>query len=72
MNRSRAPYEQHLLTVRVWREWLDAEHSEWRGELKHTGTGEVRYFRTTQGLPDALQTMLDDASAELHGGHAPE
>lgn len=35
----------HLFTVRVWLEELGEGKTEWRGEVKHVLSGEVRYFR---------------------------
>jgi len=51
------------LTLRLWREPLGNDRSEWRGEIKHLATKEVRYFRTWDELPQLVATMLDDASS---------
>lgn len=52
-----------ILTLRLWREPLGNDHSEWRGEIKHLATKEVRYFRTWEELSQLVAAMLDDASS---------
>ncbi|MCB0136000.1 MAG: hypothetical protein KDD75_12905 [Caldilineaceae bacterium] len=52
-----------ILTLRLWREPLGNDRSEWRGEIKHLATKEVRYFRTWDELPQLVAAMLDDASS---------
>lgn len=47
--------------LRLWREELDADLGEWRGQLCDVTTGEVRYFRDWPGLISSLEKMLDDA-----------
>ncbi len=47
-----------LYTLRLWPEVLDAEHWEWRGELKDLNTGEVRYFRRWSEVVELLAEML--------------
>jgi hypothetical protein len=59
MEINRLPYELHLLTLRLWREWLDNEQFEWRGELKNTSTGEIRYFRDSASLYRAMLALLE-------------
>ncbi len=55
---SRAP-PSALFTLRLWREELDSQRSEWRGEVKNLATGEVRYFRRWEEIADLVQRMLD-------------
>ena len=59
-------YRLHLFTLRVWLEPLDQAASEWRGEVKNTSTGEVRYFRNTRTLYDSLLVLLDTSPDERH------
>lgn len=61
------PYRLELFTLRMWQEQLDAEQSEWRGEIKNTRTGEVRYFRSAASLYDALQHLLSADSETITG-----
>ena len=53
-------YCLHLFLVRLWRERLDQERFEWRGQVKNTSTGEVRYFRNAASLYDALLVLLNN------------
>jgi hypothetical protein len=55
----RRPYQLHFFTLRLWQEALDAEQYEWRGEVKNTTTGELRYFRDALSLYSTLLVMLD-------------
>ncbi|MFZ1752438.1 MAG: hypothetical protein WAU10_01795 [Caldilineaceae bacterium] len=51
-----------LYTLRLWPEVLDAEHWEWRGELKDLNTGEVRYFRRWSEVVELLVEMLGETT----------
>ena len=53
------PYQLHLFTLRVWREQIDQNAYEWRGEVKNTLTGEIRYFRNAASLYDSLLALLE-------------
>ena len=44
--------------VRVWLEDLGEGKTEWRGQVKHVVSGEVRYFRNWSGMTTILQNML--------------
>jgi hypothetical protein len=48
----------HLFTLRLWCEELGQGQIEWRGRIKHLGSGEVRYFRDPRTLYAALLRML--------------
>jgi hypothetical protein len=61
MTRERSTYQLHLFLLRLWRERLGQDRFEWRGAVKNTSTGEVRYFRNGITLFDALCVMVDDA-----------
>jgi hypothetical protein len=50
--------ESHLFTVRVWSEKVDADRTEWRGQICNVGTGETRYFREWAALVTALRELL--------------
>jgi len=60
MAHERAPGETHLFTLRLWREDLGAEQSEWRGKVVHTRSGEARYFRDCATLLAFVQACLGD------------
>ena len=62
MTTNRPPYQLHLLTLRLWQEVLDEEKWEWRGEVKNTNTGELRYFRDWQVLVDLLPYIVRQPS----------
>lgn len=44
--------------VRVWMEDLGDGKAEWRGQVKHVTSGEVRYFRDWTTLISHLRAML--------------
>lgn len=46
------------MTLRLWQEVIDAQHSEWRGEIKNLMTGETRYFRRWEELAEIVLSML--------------
>ena len=48
----------YLFMVRVWLEDLGDGKTEWRGQVKHVMSGEVRYFRDWTTLVKQLKTML--------------
>jgi hypothetical protein len=48
----------HAFTLTVWREKVDVDQTEWRGQLKHILTGDTRYFRNWSKLISQLQLML--------------
>jgi hypothetical protein len=54
-----------IFTIRLWQETLDADHIEWRGEVKNILSGEVRYFRDWTTLAILLPRMLDEGD-EYH------
>ena len=48
-----------LFTLRVWREAIGPDQTEWRGKLQHVLTGEARYFRGWDMLTRQLTIMLE-------------
>lgn len=50
----------HLFMVRLWLEDLGEGKTEWRGQVKHVTSGEVRYFRDWPILTTILQEMLGE------------
>jgi hypothetical protein len=54
-----------IFTIRLWQETLDADHIEWRGEVKNISSGEVRYFRDWKTLAILLPRMLSEGD-EYH------
>jgi len=68
MDNARPPARTQLFAVRVWRDELGAGQAEWRGEVRHVVSGEVRYFRDWPALVALLQAMLP----EQGGGDGPE
>lgn len=59
-------YLTHLFTIRLWPEFLGGGQGEWRGQVRHMTSGEVRYFREWSKLVAFLSEMLP----ELDGGGA--
>lgn len=62
----------HLFTIRVWKEDLGAEQSEWRGKVQRVIGGDVRYFRDWASLAPLLLAMLAEAEAECETETEPE
>lgn len=58
------PRSPPVFTIRLWQEKLDANHVEWRGEVKNIVSGEVRYFRDWNTLARLLPHMLNDEEGE--------
>lgn len=55
----------YLFMVRLWLEDLGEGKTEWRGQVKHVLSGEVRYFRDWATLVEHMKTML--SSVENNG-----
>jgi hypothetical protein len=64
MVEAQQPGRSHLFTVRLWREVLGEGQAEWRGQVRHVGSGETLYFRDWPGLQAFLQTTLLSAEVE--------
>ncbi len=61
----------HLFMVRIWLEDLGGGKAEWRGQVKHVLSGEVRYFREWPMLVKILQeALLNDAGDEQNSESA--
>lgn len=52
----------NLFTIRLWRESINKDQEEWRGEIKHLYTQEVRYFRRWDELAELVPEMLSEES----------
>lgn len=48
----------HLFIIRLWLEELGNGKTEWRGQVKHVMSGEVRYFREWKTLLAFLREVL--------------
>lgn len=48
----------HVFIVRLWIEDLGEGKTEWRGQMKHVMSGEVKYFRDLSTLEEHLKIML--------------
>ena len=46
-----------LFTLRLWCEALGDGRAEWRGQITHLGSGEVRYFRNAESFQALLRRM---------------
>ena len=55
----------HLFTVRVWKEEVGTDRTEWRGKVQFLTSGDVRYFREWADLVPLLLTMLSEFESEL-------
>ena len=58
----------HLFTVRVWKEEVGTEQTEWRGKVQLLTSGDVRYFREWTDLVPLLLAMLSEleSASELN------
>ncbi|HRW09321.1 MAG TPA: hypothetical protein P5121_29675 [Caldilineaceae bacterium] len=54
-----------IFTLRLWREPIDDDQHEWRGELKNLTTGEVRYIRLWEEIAQFIPTMLNETKLDL-------
>ncbi len=64
----------HLFTVRIWREWVDQNRQEWRGQVEQVLSGKNRYFRQWSALISFLEealAALEPDSASTHSENAP-
>lgn len=66
------PYQLHYFTLRLWLEELGDEQVEWRGEIKNSKTGEIRYFRQGSMLVNLLTTMLAEEGVQRGGNQNDE
>jgi len=60
-NAGQPPHRSHLFTVRLWLADLGEGRTEWRGQVRHVLSGEVRYFRNWPTLIAVLREMLHAA-----------
>ncbi len=65
--------KQHsqLFTLRLWVEELSEDESEWRGQLCHVTSGEIRHFRDWAKLVPLVLEMLpgQPTARPNHLGH---
>lgn len=48
-----------FFTLRIWREQLGENQSEWRGQIEHVLSGKTGYFRDWSTLVSFLEKTLD-------------
>jgi hypothetical protein len=58
MNNSPQPPNYHLFVLKVWRAEAGADETEWRGQIQHIASREIRYFREWNLLLEFVQTQL--------------
>lgn len=60
---------RHLFTLHLWQEPLDADQFEWRGQVKHVASGDMRYFRDATTLYNVVTSMIaeqiEDESTDI-------
>jgi hypothetical protein len=54
-----------IFILRLWREPINDEQNEWRGELKNLTTGEVRYIRLWEEIGQFIPAMLGENPESL-------
>ena len=72
MDSSQQRHPTHLFTVRLWVEDLGEGRAEWRGQVQHVLSGDVRYFRDWPTLITLLRAMLlkSEINLDLQGDNA--
>ncbi len=55
----------HLFTVRVWKEEVGTDRTEWRGKVQLLTSGDVRYFREWADLVPLLLALLSEFESGL-------
>ncbi len=58
MDAHQASHPSHLFTLRLWLENLGDGRTEWRGQVQHVLSGQVRYFCDWPTLIAHLMAML--------------
>jgi hypothetical protein len=58
--------QSQLFTVRIWKEDLGEEHSEWRGKLQHVSSGEAYYFNAWEELVEFLLRLMSEQNLRTH------
>ncbi len=58
-----ASHPSQLFELRMWLEYLGDGKTEWRGQVKHVLSGEVRYFRDWQNMIEIVSKMLPTSEA---------
>ncbi len=61
MNNSQQPTNYHLFVLKVWRVEVADGETEWRGQIQHIASREIRYFREWTLLLEFVQTQLQAA-----------
>ncbi|MDA8066452.1 MAG: hypothetical protein M0Z27_03105 [Thermaerobacter sp.] len=56
-----------LFTVRLWREQLNGDREELRGQVRDVASGEERYFRDWADLERFLREKLPPGKASRDG-----
>jgi len=64
MDRASPDPHSQLFTVRLWLEALGDGQVEWRGNVQHVMSGELRYFRDWPTLIEFLIAMQSDRGSE--------
>ena len=65
--------QSHLFSLRVWRTSSYAGHPEFRGQIHHVLSGEIRHFRTWDAMAEFIvaQVEQDSASGDATTGADP-
>lgn len=58
MNNSPHVPPYHLFVLKIWRAEAGADETEWRGQIQHIASREIRYFREWNLLLEFVQTQL--------------
>jgi hypothetical protein len=70
LDKGQTAHRSHLFTVRLWAEELGNGQIEWRGQIQHVLSSQMRYFRNGATLVDLVLAILpglegNEASAKV-------
>lgn len=73
MPQPKQPYHSQLFTIRMWPEEVRDNQIEWRGQVWHIPSDQMRYFRDWLSLTDFLErTLAYDLSVPQSGREMEE
>lgn len=67
MAETKLPEQAQIFIIKMWREVLNHDQSEWRGRIQDVRSGEIHYFRDWQTIIGFITTLLP----ELKNGKRP-
>lgn len=63
-------HRSHLFSLRVWRTSTKDGTQEYRGQIHHILSGEIRHFRTWDALTEFITAQVDaEDASDADGGN---